>query len=370
MIRSSGKYFSDFLHTILSSCYYSEHEIARCVDKLGAFLGQLTVLQLPSKPAWPSFVTDDHTPIEFSITFSTGKRPVVRMVGEPLPQYIKDSLSMADIVNTAEEFYAQAKAQNSFNWTVYEKLKHLYMVPAENASGPFYACFGVDLQPMSDMLYKIYFNPQVEGPTKAVEKICAAFNLLDMDCAPLLDLQKKMRLPDSAFEFLSFDLNDDPRLKIYIRVMEFSWEVVESLISKSQESSTENAKTFWDHFCSMVNGILTPRTVERATTTKGISITMEYNIKAKSLIGIKCHFPLRYYYHNDEILGKEVQKYLTTHKFVNSENYFDTLTKLSSRKLSARTGMQTVVSTSQKLSGEREVTIYLSPEFYSTYPVN
>ena len=359
---NNQKIIIDLLACLQKNCGYSIEDRLQCRQMLTDYLGHISEAEIPEKPLWPSYITDDHSPIEFSVTFSKTNKPIVRVLGEPLPH---NPQNIEEIKHFAQQWILKAK-QRVGGWTYFDQLEKIFLPDEVNPQATFYFWFGIDLKQFK-ALNKVYFNPNISSSETATEKVLKTMQTFDIDSGKLQLLMKMFGLSDENFEFISIDLGDSPRLKIYIRLLQFNEKKVTDLVTVAFPEALASVKQFCNYFfdTNIGSGDLTPRSFGERNSTTGLVFALVYSITEKKIVSLKFHAPLRHYYSNDEVLGNRVSSYLLDNQYVLGNNYLVLLHQMCSyRNLKDRTGIQTLVSIAKKEEGE-EITIYLAPEIYN-----
>lgn len=160
-------------------------------------------LDLPSPDS--SFLSDDHTPVEFSLSFEPGAAPTLRVLLEPGSG--AGSLARSGQVGLRT---VRALARRwGFGTERLDILEDLFF-PASPA-GPLALWCALELRPGGVPKVKVYLNPAASGAERAAETVREALHRLGHRHA-------FTALPESdRILFFALDLGDwdEPRVKVY-----------------------------------------------------------------------------------------------------------------------------------------------------------
>ncbi|WP_217139814.1 tryptophan dimethylallyltransferase family protein [Streptomyces sp. AC627_RSS907] len=172
-------------------------------DSLGAVAGRS--LRLP--PPTRTFLSDDHTPVEFSLSFQPDAAPALRVLLEP--GCGADSLAHNGRAGL-EAIRAMARRWN-FTTGPLDRLRDLFLPSAPD--GPFALWCALELRPGGVPAVKVYLNPAANGAERSAGTVREALHRLG-------HRQAFAGLPQgSGYPFLALDLGDweQPRAKVYVR---------------------------------------------------------------------------------------------------------------------------------------------------------
>jgi len=111
---------------------------------------------------WPSAISDDHTPYEFSIQLRRGK-PTLRLLAEVLPRGKKE-VRLVDTVLAGRNFL-RALAETGVDISRFDRVASLFL--PDDGVGDFALWFGAEFESNGDVAYKVYLNPQIRGAIEA-----------------------------------------------------------------------------------------------------------------------------------------------------------------------------------------------------------
>ncbi|MEU2956352.1 tryptophan dimethylallyltransferase family protein [Streptomyces xanthochromogenes] len=162
-------------------------------------------LSLP--PASPAFLSDDHTPVEFSLASTPDAAPALRVLVEP--GWVHGD--MADNGRAGLAVIRAMGARWGFDTDQLDALADLFFPTA--AQGPLALWYALDLRAGGVPGVKVYLNPSASGPENAARTVHEALRRLGYG-------QAFARLPSAAgYPFLALDLGAwaSPRVKVYLR---------------------------------------------------------------------------------------------------------------------------------------------------------
>ncbi|MFD0444757.1 tryptophan dimethylallyltransferase family protein [Streptomyces indonesiensis] len=174
------------------------------IESLGATAGRPLALPPPSH----TFLSDDHSPVEFSLAFLPGQTPDLRVLVEP-------GCSSGD--DLAENGRAGLRSIHAmadrwgFSTDQLDRIEDLFLPPSPE--GPLALWCALELRPGGVPGVKVYLNPSANGADRAAETVREAL-------ARLGHGQAFDSLPRAeGFPFFALDLGDwdAPRVKVYLK---------------------------------------------------------------------------------------------------------------------------------------------------------
>ncbi|GAV45095.1 tryptophan dimethylallyltransferase family protein [Streptomyces acidiscabies] len=170
-------------------------------------LGPVAERPLDLPPPTRTFLSDDHTPVEFSLAHLPGEPPALRVLVEPgclEPDLAGNGRTGLAVVHEL------ARAWN-FSTVQLDALTDLFL--PDDPHGPLALWIALELRPGGVPAVKVYLNPSASGPARAAATVREALQRLGHPEA--FD-----SLPDAdGYPFLALDLGDwdTPRAKVYLR---------------------------------------------------------------------------------------------------------------------------------------------------------
>lgn len=161
-------------------------------------------LDLP--PPNRTFVSDDHTPVEYSLSFRTDAPPTVRVLFEPgcgAPGWAESGkIGLALVREMAQRW--------DFSTRCLDAVEDLFF--PSDPRGPLALWCALELRPGGVPKVKVYLNPSARGAERAAETLREALDRLGHPGA-------FASLPSGdGHPFLAMDLGawTEPRLKVYV----------------------------------------------------------------------------------------------------------------------------------------------------------
>ncbi|MCP9211307.1 tryptophan dimethylallyltransferase family protein [Streptomyces sp. NEAU-Y11] len=169
-------------------------------------LGPVAERPLALPPPARSFLSDDHTPVEFSLAFLPGTTPGLRVLLEP-------GCGSDDLVENGRIGLGSIRAMADrwgFSTGQLDRLEDLFF-PA-SPEGPLALWCALELRPGGVPRVKVYLNPAANGRDRTADTVREALARLGhrraFDALP----------PADTYPFLALDLGDwdAPRAKVYL----------------------------------------------------------------------------------------------------------------------------------------------------------
>jgi DMATS type aromatic prenyltransferase len=386
------------LQTLLSRAQYSTERQSRALQfylqVVIPNLGPGQDLDMNQNP-WPSFMTDDFSPLEFSWNWGSLRSPVaptIRVSFEAIGAQAKtstDPWNSASTLNLLANLQATTPNVDLYN---FEQLSP-YLLPDSTItiaepplevhgyqSSLFLAAEFVSQEPT----IKVYWLPllkalQTSQSVSAIicqalrslavslEGFSAIHQLVDFleNKAPSLGLQPFIVATDCITVSKS-------RIKVYARCQETSFASVEAMMSlfdKNQNISKgiRELRDLWkltlvpdEDFCATKD---LPSTLH---VTAGMLYYFEANPNSNQ-IATKVYLPMKHYGKNDQAVAMGLATFLNSrgsHYTEHIKGYMKALDDICTyRSLSSASGLQNYISCCIK-DGSLELTSYLSPEIF------
>lgn len=341
-----------------------------------------------SPPLFPSFVTDDHSSFEYSLSF-TMDQVNIRLLFEPLPLETheeKNGITMNDLHKASLQTYLTVldymnKSSGEKIKMDFEKLQSLFIKTNNHfqtldRNNPFSIWYAVDLK-VPTPLFKAYFNlisfynsSSKLQPSEAVRMGLNIMGIQEQASKSLLDLIKHLD-SRASLVFFSIDLNSPilTRCKIYVRFYDVSVDQLEDIASITTNYQKGTISEFVQHFLPRCHNFRC-QSSPNSTSTVGPVITFVFDSSnEKGPDSLKFHLPIRHYLSSEEKIAQLIQTYLKKKElFYPNQRFFyeQTIANYKTSK-SNRSGCQTYVAfSSSKLVAVKEFTVYLSPQLYSS----
>ncbi|WP_232050616.1 tryptophan dimethylallyltransferase family protein [Actinoplanes sp. OR16] len=186
------------------------------MELLSELLGDYGSRPLSEPPAWPSDVSDDHTPVEFSIAYNESEPPALRILAEALgstPGVRANALA-------TYEFLRRQSQRFGLSTSRLDAVRDLF--DAENPQGDFVLWISLVFRSGRAPEFKVYFNPELSGAEQAPDVVRRALDRLGLGPAYEKMLSQAIRPAElgrrDRLTFFALDLHDGPqaRVKLYI----------------------------------------------------------------------------------------------------------------------------------------------------------
>ncbi|MEU6986667.1 tryptophan dimethylallyltransferase family protein [Streptomyces sp. NPDC046324] len=161
-------------------------------------------LELP--PPYASFLSDDHTPLEFSLAFTAGSGPTLRVLLEPGCE----AGGLAENGRVGLRAVRAMARRWGFDTVRLDELEDLFF--PEHPEGPLALWCALELLPGGVPKVKVYLNPAASGQERSAGTVREALRRLGHG-------QAFAALPPSDRHlFVALDLGDwnEPRVKVYL----------------------------------------------------------------------------------------------------------------------------------------------------------
>lgn len=300
-----------------------------------------------------SEISDDGTPIEFSVAMSE-RGTDVRVLFEPqaattdLAAYRAAALALHDRLE--RDFGADLSR--------FRAIQDLFAPP--DMAGPFALWSSVVFSRGCAPSFKTYFNPQARGVGRANALVDEALERLGLPRAPLAIARHQARrgpwLDEIKYFALDLEHGERSRIKVYVRHHEPSPDDLERACAGQRDFVPESAASFARALG--VDGLL----AARAPFT--CSVFVEGDDDRAS--GTTLYVPVCAYGRDDEAVRRRIGQYLTAHG-LDSALYDRVLRAFAKRPLTDGVGMQSWLSVKRDHGAER-VTLYLATEANRVHP--
>ncbi len=372
------------LEVLLSAADYSD------LDQLKAlsFFYRWVTPRLGPKPIspeaiWKSFMTDDHSPIEYSWKWGFGdSAPEVRYSIEPIDHRAGEALDPLN-KNATSDFLAQLCRSGQIGvdleWFVH--FKHALLGPGTPASeagvtrqSTLFVAFEVT---GGSLGVKAYFIPVDAHGNSAGDQISKAIvstgypNLAAMN-------QLNSFLRDDVYGqtvkpfMLGIDCVSpaDSRLKVYSRSLVTNFELVRRVMSiggrrKDVMEAEKQLHTLWKLILNLPDDFPTDRELPyNPHETAGLLFYFDVAPRSQ-LPDVKVYIPVRHYAPSDDVAARGLVQYLKSqNQGAYAQRYLETLRALAKKDdMSTSNGLQTYISCAYKKSA-LVVTSYLNPQCY------
>ncbi|MET9734852.1 tryptophan dimethylallyltransferase family protein [Streptomyces sp. NPDC006458] len=315
-------------------------------------LGPMAERPLDQPPPDLSFLSDDHTPVEFSLSFTAGARPELRVLLEP----------GSGAATTALSGHAGLRAVRAmgrrwgFPTRRLDELEDLFF-PA-GAQGPLALWCALELRAGGVPKVKVYLNPAASGPERAAATVREALDRLGHGAA--FD-----SLPDTGRHlFFALDLGDweVPRVKIYLAHQDLS--AADSAGLSRMSSGPERAEI--EEFFHIATGRAKDDSL-RLVRRPGQSCHVLTDAATGAPDGFTLYIPVRdYARHDGESLDRAVT--LLNRYGMDPGPLLQALPAITGRSLEDGVGLIAYLALAHQHGKPPRVTVYLSSEAYAVRP--
>lgn len=351
---------------------------------------------------WRSFMTDDHTPIELSWSWTANnENPVVRFAIEPIEKGTGGRSTCSDMTAIRKLVERIRPICPLLDLTWFESLAQSLTVPGDANSharagsraplpsttehnSQYFAAF--DLAP-SGITFKAYFLPQQralrEGTSPwelvhaAVQTIATPHPLMASALDRLVRYNRAcLRGHAVEVEIVSVDCVPVSltRLKIYIRSRATSFNSVRQIMRLGEadrpaqmETAMRKLRTLWELVLGLAPGWSDDDELDLSGhRTAGILYYLEFRPNAEGPVP-KLYIPVRHYAQNDLQIAAGLAAYLGN---TTENGYLDMLREtFRHKRLECSLGLHTYITAAIKGSN-LAVTSYLNPQIYAPGEAN
>jgi DMATS type aromatic prenyltransferase len=313
-------------------------------ELLDLLLGVWGDMRVNDAPPWRSDVCDDGTPFEFSIAFSPN--PTLRILSEPIglaPSLAANGVAAWNLLTELRDRYGADISRAEKVWDLF--------VPSR-PQGEFAVWVAAEIPPEGSPAFKIYFNPEAQGPRRSLALVAECFARLGLaDPLPTLHrttLARGRRLDEIRFVSLDLSIGSRARLKVYARHHDVGADDLEraALASASYEPGTIRS------FLSLVGA---PDRLEgRAPWT-----CLAY-VSGEASPTLTTHYPINGYVRSD---AQAVEASLACFERygIDPAGYVSSMEVLAPGPLARVRGTQSYLSLRRGAESER-LTVYLPPQ--------
>ena len=326
---------------------YSDRRTQRAADTFDLLSPHLAGAEFQREPPWPSDITDDGTPFEFSIAFHEGETDL-RLLVEPQAPPTTLHSNWAAGLGVNRELVAAAGADDSAFRAV-----HDLFAPGDCTDAHFALWHAAVIEEDGTRLFKLYVNPRIHGESRANELVERAFVQLGYGAAWQQFLASRLAEPGASVRYLSLDLlpSSVARLKVYV-AQEGSAERIAGLSTGASNLRPGDVQSW---IAALAN---------RSDRFDQRPILTCFSFSACSPVpAATIHVPVRCYLDNDADAAARVAAFLSEREVATFERVLKSLARTPLRD---SRGLITYASLRREKSGAIRVTLYLAPQIYST----
>jgi DMATS type aromatic prenyltransferase len=305
----------------------------------------------PSK--WQSWVTDDHSPYDWSVSI-TPTSFIPRIVFEPQgeePNLASMKDASTNYLSNLWEMYPH------LNRGCMEKISSLIKSQGRNS------WFATEFTGRNHFKIYIFFEEQ-NAYYQALENLGLS--------TIALEIVNSFAGYNFIVEGISFDLDSsrDSRVKFYLRFMDglSDYDAFANLVNNCCEVKDELVAAFLKEFVPRSSiKMVKQRYFEENYYPSNFLVAFVLSEKTTDkAVTAKIHVPVRFYYENDLAILEKVLSWIKINIGEHQASAYKRIVEglASSRSLSKKTGIQSLVAFSCLKKGNPELSVYLSPELY------
>ncbi len=302
---------------------------------------------------FPSYVTDDHTPFEFSIVVSGTKRPELRVLAEPW----SDDATLSGTASAGERVKELIASRPGVDLERLALVQDLFM--PDDPRGPFVIWYAATLSPGAPPRFKVYLNPQVRGPGEAPSLVQAMLERLGMGESFAHVAEAARRGPQrDALRFVSLDLERSAaaRVKVYLFHDHASADDLAHVVKQAKHGDERTARAFLKTISGAEGVYAGSKDVGTCLSFTGPGAPDACTI----------HFPVRAFAGDDQEASNRITAVLQQLE-VDGEPYRRTIASFARRALAQGVGLHSYASLGMEAKGHK-LNVYLSPELYAVAP--
>jgi DMATS type aromatic prenyltransferase len=316
-------------------------------DRAVSILNDMSVgwRALPARtaPYWPSDITDDGTPVEFSVAMSdagTELRLLVEAQQFPVSLQSNWRAGLALNQRLAEKYAADLSR--------FDQICAIF-APAPNDRGRF-ALWHSAAMDSHQTMFKVYVNPQITGAVRAPSLVKAALNELGMQHAWSFLSEYVLGLGEFVYFSLDLSARADARVKVYAVYPATDLEPLARSLGKSRLARPEQ----------VVDWVTALTGARPALDERGIQVC--YSFRAgHAQPSMTLYVPVRSHCSDDAEALQRANRFLSPRS---GDMLSQAIRSFAGRPLETGRGLITYVALRAGAMGPR-VTVYLSPEIYA-----
>ncbi|BAL87478.1 hypothetical protein AMIS_22580 [Actinoplanes missouriensis 431] len=324
------------------------------VQLLSELLGRHGSRPLNAPPAWPSDVSDDHTPIEFSIAYNESEPPALRILAEAFgatPGVPANALA-------TYEFLRAQSARYGLSTSRLDAVRDLFAT--EHPQGDFVLWLSLVFRNGRPPEFKVYFNPELTGPENSPRVVEQALDRLGLGPAYQKMVSLAVRPGELArkdrLTFFALDLQDGPQARVKLYLSHHDARAEDVARAASVVDGVDPAQVA--EFCELAG---------RAERFTGRPLVGSYTITqgADRPNGYSVYVPIRSYVGDDQEARERVLPLLERYRF-DPAMLDKAISAVTSRPLESGVGL--IAHVSLRLGPPRPgMTVYLSSEAYQVF---
>jgi len=347
---------SDYLSGQLGRlCAVLDMDPAAPVELLAGVLGTHAGRPLSEPPPWPSDVSDDHSPVEFSIAYNDHEPPALRVLAEVLGPTPGVRANMS----AAYGFLEDNAGRYGLSLSRLDAVRDLFAT--DRPQGDFALWCSLVFRARRPPEFKVYLNPEVEGPDRAPELVGEALHRLGLGRSYKAMLRHAVRPGElgrlDRLAFFALDLHDGPQARVKLYLSHFDATARVASRAAVMVDGVDAAQVA--EFCTLAGG---------SGRFHGRPLVSSYTLTAGGAkpAGYSIYVPIRSYVADDLEARERVLPLLDRYRF-DPAIFERAVAAVTSRPLADGVGL--IAHVSLRLGPPRPgLTVYLSAEAYEVYP--
>ncbi|MDQ1024645.1 DMATS type aromatic prenyltransferase [Streptomyces umbrinus] len=361
LTKTLGRFTADQLRRLCDVVGLDAADAETYASVLAESLGTAAERPLDLPPPSRSFLSDDHTPVEFSLSFQPGETPTLRVLLEPGC----DAASLVDNGRVGLRVIHAMTERWGFSSHRLDHLEDLFFPPA--SQGPLALWCALELRPGGVPRLKVYLNPAASGPERAGETIREALGRLGYQ-------QAYTALPPAdGYPFFALDLGDwdAPRVKIYLRHHNLAVAEAGSLPRMDSGPEQATVEAFFRIAAGYHSGTRSGAGTSADARLCGLPALACHSFTETTTglpSGFTLHIPIRdYVRHDGEAHARAVA--VLAHYGMDATPLARSLAAVTSRQPADGTGLIAYLALAYERSRPPRVTAYISSEAYGLRPL-
>jgi DMATS type aromatic prenyltransferase len=319
-------------------------------------LGPAAQRSLALPPPALSFLSDDHTPVEFSLSFAADKAPTLRVLLEP---WTGDG-DLEESGRAGLRAVRRLARRWDFSTDRLDELEDLFFPPSPQ--GPLALWCALELRAGGVPKVKVYLNPAASGPARSAGTVREALRRLG-------HRQAFAALPETDRHlFFALDLGDweEPRVKVYTAHHAPSTAQAGGLSRMAGGPAPAEVEAFFREATGIGDGGDAP---DPLLDRRPVQTCHAFTETATGLpSGFTLYVPVRdYVRHDREALDRAVA--LLRRYGVDPAQLEESLAAATSRRLEEGTGLIAYLALAHQRNRQPRVMAYISSEGYGGRPL-
>ena len=328
--------------------------LATTIPALTELLGPAGFRPRTSPPRWPSYVADDHTPVEFSLAFDADGTHTMRLLAETVADEAPGTRANQ---RAALRFLDQLAKKFPLALNRFRAVADLFL--PDDPQGLFALWYSFVVRAGQQPRFKLYLNPSVRGPERAPELVADGLRRLGLAGAYQVILDHAVKRATDTFIYFALDLHDAAHARVKVYLAHAAAEATVATEAARAVPGLDPAPV--ERFCTVLGGgsRFTARPLASAYTF------VEGDTDRPSTYTV--YMPIRDYVGDDQQARDRIAEYLPE-LGLDPAVLDRALAALTDRALGAGVGL--IPHVSLRLAAERrpEPTVYLSSEAFGVQP--